>query len=116
MANPIKFRRNTTIGSADAESDDLFLEHCFVDTGDAAALLDCDNPQSIVLGRTGAGKTALLRQIAKQAEHCAEISPEALALNYVTNSNILKFFEESGVNLDIFYSLLWRHIITVELL
>jgi hypothetical protein len=70
-----------------------------------------------VLGRTGAGKTALLRQIKHlHRQTCAELSPEALALNFVTNSSVIQFFEEAGVQLDIFYTLLWRHIITVELL
>lgn len=116
MANPIVFRRNVNIGSADAEADDLYLDECFVNTGDLDSLLDCHDPKCIVLGRTGAGKTALLRQLMKTAEHAVELSPEALALNYVNNSEVLKFFEEAGVNLDVFYSLLWRHIITVELL
>jgi hypothetical protein len=68
------------------------------------------------LGRTGIGKTALIQQVLKNADHAIELSPENLALNYITNSNILKFFEEAGVALDVFYQLLWRHILAVELL
>jgi ABC-type ATPase involved in cell division len=65
------------------------------------------------LGRTGAGKTALLKQILrKHRDTSTELSPEALALNFVTNSSVIQFFEEAGVHLDIFYTLLWRHIIT----
>jgi hypothetical protein len=116
MANPIVFRRNSDIGAPDAEADDLFLSNCFTDTGDLATLLDCQNPRCLVLGRTGSGKTALLKQILRTREHSVELSPEDLALNYVTNSQTLRFFEEAGVQLDIFYTLLWRHIITVELL
>lgn len=115
MANPI-IRRNTDVGAADAESDSLYLENCFVDTGDVANLLDCENPRCIVLGRTGVGKTALLMRIRNTAGRVAELSPETLSLHYVTNSNVLRFFEEAGVELDIFYALLWRHIIAVELL
>jgi hypothetical protein len=116
MANPIIFRRNSDIGAPDAETDDLFLSHCFTDTGDLATLLDCRNPKCLILGRTGSGKTALLKQVIKTGAHAVELSPEALALNYVTNSPTLRFFEEAGVQLDIFFTLLWRHIITVELL
>ncbi len=116
MANPIIFKRNIDIGAADAESDGTFLDECFVDNGDLDALMDCDNPKCIVLGRTGAGKTALLLQVQKQCEHVVELSPEALALSYVNNSQVLRFFEEAGVQLDVFYALLWRHILTVELL
>jgi hypothetical protein len=114
--NPVRFRRNIDIGAADAENDTLYLEHCFVDIGDVETILNCTSPKCIVLGRTGVGKTALIRQICKAATHVAELSPEALSLHYITNSNVLQFFEEAGVHLDIFYSLLWRHIITVELL
>ena len=44
------------------------------------------------------------------------IEPENLALTYVSNSTVLKFFADIGVNLDPFFKLLWRHVITVELL
>src|SRR5262249_52872165 len=70
----------------------------------------------VVLGRTGSGKTALLKRVQKLAENVIEIEPESLSLNYVCNSNVIAFFEEAGVSLDIFYTLLWRHIFTVELL
>jgi len=44
------------------------------------------------------------------------IPPESLSLSYISNSTILNFVAELGVNLDIFYRLLWRHVFTVELL
>ena len=116
VANPIRFRRNIDIGAADAENDDLYLEHCFIDTGDVSTILDCENSKCIILGRTGVGKTALIKEVHKRSEHWSELSPEALSLQYIANSNVLRFFEEAGVHLDIFYSLLWRHIMTVELL
>jgi hypothetical protein len=115
MANPI-ILKNSDIGAPDAESDDLFLENCFQDNGDLETLLDCSNPKCLVLGRTGSGKTALLKQVLRTCEHAKELAPEALALSYVLNSNVLRFFEEAGVRLDVFYALLWRHILTVELL
>jgi len=115
MANPIVFRRNLDVGAADAESDDLYLANCFVDTGDLQILKDCSDPKCLILGRTGSGKTALLKQVLK-APFAVDLSPEDLALNYITNSQVLKFFEAAGVHLDVFYTLLWRHIITVELL
>ncbi|HEY4968854.1 MAG TPA: hypothetical protein VII35_03050, partial [Steroidobacteraceae bacterium] len=104
------------IGAEDAEADQLFLENCFVDTGDVGVLLDCNDPRCLVLGRTGVGKTALLKRCLKSGSHTVELAPEALALSYITNSNVLRFFEEAGVDLEVFYRLLWRHIIVVELL
>jgi len=51
------FRKHDTVGSAAAEHDSLFLDECFVDTGDINFLLDRKNPKRIIVGRTGAGKT-----------------------------------------------------------
>ena len=115
VQNRIVFRRQDTIGANDAE-EDRFLESCFVDTGDLEMLRDCSRPERIVIGRTGAGKTALLRRLIDTAPHAIEIRPENLALTYVSNSNILNFFEELGVNLEVFYKLIWRHAFSVEVL
>lgn len=109
-----KFRRQDNIGSADAE-DDSYLNDCFVDTGDIETLMDCCNPKSIVVGRTGAGKTALLKIMENRTQRVIIIPPESLSLAYISNSTILRFVEHLGVNLDIFYRLLWRHVFTVEL-
>jgi len=81
-----------------------------------AALRDCSNPQTVVLGRTGAGKSALLSRLLEIEQHAVELLPETLALNYIANSNIIQFFETAGVRLDLFYKLLWNHVLTVELL
>ena len=109
-----KFRRQDNIGAADAD-DDVYLQECFVDTGDMETLLDCRNPKSIVVGRTGAGKTALLKVVENGTQRAILIPPESLSLSYISNSTVLKFVEGLGVNLDIFYRLLWRHVFTVEI-
>lgn len=114
--NPIVIRKSYNIGAADAESDTQFLKECFIDTGVLDALLDHDDPRSIILGRTGAGKTALMKEIQERAENCIELAPEALSLGYISNSNVINFFETVGVHLEPFYKLLWQHIFTVELL
>lgn len=111
------FSKNDQIGAAGAEDDEAFLKDCFVDTGDLALLMDLKDPRQIVLGRTGAGKSALLSHVAGVAgRQVIQISPENLALTYVSNSSILSFFESIGVNLDPFFKLLWRHVLTVEVL
>lgn len=110
------FRKHMSIGEADAENDMVFLEECFVDVGDYDVLVNTETPQSIVLGRTGVGKSALIRQIEKNCERVIRIEPEALALRHVSNSTILSFFEGLGVKLDIFYNLLWQHTFAVELI
>jgi hypothetical protein len=57
------FRRNSSVGAMDAESDEKFLRDCFFDTGDLPALVDCGDPKRIVVGRVGAGKSALLSRL-----------------------------------------------------
>jgi len=110
------FRKNMSIGEVDAENDARFLANCFVDNGDLEILEDTTLPQCIVLGRTGSGKSALIEHLEKNSEQVIRIEPDELALKHISNSTILSFFENLGVNLDIFYSLLWQHTLAVELI
>lgn len=111
-----KFRRHDTIGAEGAEQDVEYLRECFVDTGDLAVLRNTKDPRRIVVGRTGAGKSALLLLLAKTEQRVASIEPEQLALSYIANSTILRYLDGLGVNLDLFYRLLWRHIFAIELI
>lgn len=111
-----RFRRNDSVGTADAESDDKYLSECFVETGDLQVLRDCSNPKRLIVGRTGAGKSALLRKLREVERNVIELSPQNLCLSYIANSDVINFFESAGVNLDLFYQLLWKHVLAVELL
>jgi hypothetical protein len=118
MADSSKFtfRKNDRVGDPSAEQDP-YLEACFIDTGDLAVLKDCGDPRAVVVGRTGSGKSALLCHLKGICEQCVEIDLHTFALNYITGSTILTFFErELGVNLDLFYQFLWRHVFVVEIL
>ena len=110
------FRRHDTIGTEGAEQDFEYLRDCFVDTGDLAVLRNTRDPRRIVVGRTGAGKSALLLLLAKTEERVSSIEPEQLALSFLANSTILRHLDGLGVNLDLFYRLLWRHIFAIELI
>lgn len=110
------FRKHDLIGSAAAEDDAQFLQDCFVDTGELQQLIDCKNPMRIIVGRTGAGKSALIAELGRRVENVVELSPHSFSLNFIANSNVLSFFEAAGVNLSVFYGLLWKHILVVELL
>jgi hypothetical protein len=111
-----RFRKNETVGAEGAEQDEEFLGDCFYDQGDLDALRDCAKPTCIVVGRTGAGKTALLMELVDKEEHAIQLEPESLSLQYLSNSTILKYLDDLGVNLDLFYKLLWRHVFAVELI
>lgn len=110
------FRKNSSIGSADAIEDTNYLHEAFVDTGDLEILRDTGKPQCIAVGRTGAGKTALLEYLKKSEDHVIKIDVSNLALNYISNDTVIKYFEDLGINLDPFYKLLWRHILAVEVI
>ncbi|MGJ5817013.1 P-loop ATPase, Sll1717 family [Paludibaculum fermentans] len=116
MNSKFRFRQHDNIGVADAEQDQDFLRKCFVDNGEVAILSNPRDPRRIALGRTGAGKTALLLHFSENTSRVIEIKPESLALAYISNSTILQFVNQLGVNLNIFFKLLWRHVFTVEIL
>ncbi|WP_199740039.1 P-loop ATPase, Sll1717 family [Acidovorax sp. FJL06] len=110
------FRRNSHIGAMDAESDNKYLKECFFETGDLQVLQDCSEPKRIVVGRVGAGKSALLGRLLETFPNAIEVKAEDLSLNWISNSDIIQFFENAGVKLDLFYQLLWKHVFVVELL
>lgn len=110
------FRKNETVGYPAAEQDGDFLQDCFVDSGDVSLLKSESNPICIVIGRTGAGKSALLRQLAvTEPDRSITIEPEHLAFHYLANSDIVQKLEMIGVNLSLFYKLLWKHIFFIEI-
>ncbi|AKH19216.1 P-loop ATPase, Sll1717 family [Sedimenticola thiotaurini] len=110
------FSTHDDIGAAAAEDDTAFLGPCYVDTGDLDVLLNLENSKRVIVGRTGAGKSALMSHILNTEENVISLSPHSLSLNYIANNNVIGFFEEAGVSLSVFYALLWRHILVVELL
>src|SRR5436190_11858098 len=110
-----KFRRNIDLGSLDAESD-KFLFDAFVEKDDLEILKNTKDPKCIILGRTGVGKSALIRYIENSEEHIVRIQPEAISLRHLSNSDIINYFQKLGVKLDLFYKVLWTHIFIVELI
>ncbi|WP_201584795.1 P-loop ATPase, Sll1717 family [Psychrobacter jeotgali] len=114
----IKIRPNMKIGQLDAESDGKFLSECYINNGLIDVLINTNTSEAIILGRTGAGKTASLLTIDERIdqEHSKLLDLENVFLRYIDNSNIIKFLTDNDVNLDLFYKYLWRHVLTVEFL
>ncbi len=111
------FRKNDSIGNPAAESDAAFLVNCFVDNeGDLGILRNCEDERGILVGRTGAGKTALLTMLLNKEERVISLDPHDLALGYISDSPVLTFFESLGIKMDVFYRALWRHVFVVEIL
>jgi len=108
--------RNCNVGAPDAETDKDLLATCFVENGCIEQVVDTESAASLIVGRTGAGKSATLIRLEQIADNVVEVNPSDLSFKYVENSTILKFFRDAGVNLDIFYRMLWRHVLITELL
>ena len=111
-----RFKKNDNIGSPEAESDEDYLAECFIDTGDLEVLRDFKDTKRIIVGRTGAGKSALIRTLVAHEDNVIELKPENLSLSFLANSEVLRFFEDAGTQLDVFYQLLWKHVLAVELI
>lgn len=110
-----KIKRSLNIGSPDAETDDILFD-VFVNIENLNDILDVKNQKSILIGRTGSGKSAIVRYLLKNCEKIVQIEPEAMSLRFLSNSTILKYFKTLDVNLNLFYKVLWKHVFVVELL
>lgn len=110
-----KIRKSQLIGSPDAETD-KFVLNAFVSIDNLHEILDTQNQKSILLGRTGSGKSAIIKYLKNNCDNVQEIAPEAMSLRFLSNSTILQYFDKLGVNLNLFYKVLWKHVFIVELL
>lgn len=109
------FSRNQKVGQPAAESENDF-SNVFVDTPSFNALIDIMNPQCIIIGRTGVGKSALIRRVEETQHKVKRISPEEMSIRFLSNSTILDYLRSVGVNLNFFYKILWKHVFIVELI
>jgi hypothetical protein len=103
------FRKHHIIGYADAVEDNAWLENCFVDNGTLDILRDVTDARCAVVGRTGVGKSALLRMLGHNEDRTIELDPESLALTYLSSNSTISFYSEAGVNMNLFFDMLWRH-------
>ena len=110
-----KFLPGMTFGTIAAERDSL-LSDCFFPTAFYQRVRDINDVGSGLIGRSGSGKTAILEQLKMDHLRAVTIHPEELAFRYLGESDLIKALRQSGVNLDYFYKLLWRHVFVVEIL
>jgi hypothetical protein len=58
------FKKTDRIGAAAAENDE-YLNDCFVDTGITDILKSPGDSRTVLISRTGAGKSAIISQLTK---------------------------------------------------
>lgn len=85
LGSSVVLKPNTNIGSVAAEEDQFFLSNCFVETSNFEAICDMDSSKCVLLGRTGAGKSAIIQKLLADKKHCVSVDPQSLSLNYIAN-------------------------------
>lgn len=120
MANYI-FRKNSQIGNLDAEYD-TFLKSCFLETNVYSNLLSFESSlnftKRVIVGRTGSGKTALLKQLSdspKIKKHSV-IEAESTVFEHIKNNVFISDLIDKGIDLRIFYKSLWIHVLLVKVI
>jgi Cdc6-like AAA superfamily ATPase len=112
--NPVVLKPGMTIGANAAEMDDEFLLQCFVHYPPVELCINMASRGMVIDGRTGSGKTAILKFIHSKSEHSVEIDPSEMAMSYVSNSDALNFLHAIGADLDLLFQALWKHVLCIE--
>jgi hypothetical protein len=111
MNTKIVLRPGVHIGEPAAEDDEKFLRTCFIDLPIVDQLRDLESSKCVLLGRTGAGKTAILNHIEAIGDNSIRIDPKDISFEYLTNSRIISFLLEEGCDLSVLFQILWKHIL-----
>lgn len=116
MSDHFIFKKSDKVGVADAADDGDFLIDNFIDTGDYSAVIEFGNVERFILGGAGIGKTALITKLAEDRSNVIVINPDSLSMSYISSSNIISYLTDLNVNFDLFYRMLWRHVLVIEVL
>jgi hypothetical protein len=108
--------KNFNVGNRAAEADRKFLLDCFVETDSYNEIIEPGNSRSVLLGRTGAGKSAIIEYVKATQQSVYEFDVSGMAFNYIANNNYVIALEREGVDLSLFYQILWKHVICLELI
>ena len=116
------FKDDSIIGNLEAETD-TFLNNCFIETNAYKTLLcfDDNDPKffkRIIVGRTGSGKTALLKQISKNfnINPNSIIEAEKTIFEHIKNNKYISELIDSGIDLRVFFKALWIHVILTKII
>lgn len=118
------FRNNDEIGKLEAESD-TYLDACFYETNIFKGIMNFDSSEKnpdftkrIIVGRTGSGKSALLRKILDEGSIKVydKIEAENTIFEHVKNNVFISSLNENGIDLRVFYKSLWLHALLIKVI
>lgn len=111
-----RLRSTFSLGGEQAEADSL-LDDAFYESDDFTVISSRDDKRCFVVGRTGSGKSAALQRLEElNPDHVIRISPENLSLPYITNLQAIRYLDSLEINLDNFWTTLWKHVLLVEII
>jgi hypothetical protein len=120
----LKFRKNAEIGKLEAETDS-FLDSCFYESDVFKGIIDFDSTENnpdftrrIIVGRTGSGKSALLRKIVScnQIKVHDTIEAENTVFEHIINNVFISKLIDENIDLRVFYKALWLHVLLVKVI
>lgn len=109
------------IGTIDAERD-IFLEDYFWETqvfNDLTCFDENDYSFSkrVIVGRTGSGKTALLKKINSLTNmKSVTIEAESMIFEHIKNNVFINSLIENNIDIRIFYKSLWLHVLLIKVI
>lgn len=117
-----KFKGSDQIGSLDAETDN-FLSYCFLESNVYSTLKmynhkDADFVKRIIVGRTGSGKTAILKKLTDDPsiKQTSVIEAESTVFEHINNNIFISKLIETGIDLRVFYKSLWIHVLLIRVI
>ncbi|RWC26984.1 MAG: DNA repair ATPase [Mesorhizobium sp.] len=105
--------RDIRVGKNAAEEDEDLLYECFVGNTALNEVLDVSTNASILSGRTGSGKSAIIQYVTRN-KNAAFVSPSEMAMTHIANSDVLRFLHDIGADLNLFFQAVWKHALLVE--
>ena len=109
------------IGTIDAERD-IFLEDYFLETQIFNDLICFDEDEfsftkRVIVGRTGSGKTALLKKInalTNMKSSCVEA--ESMIFEHIKNNVFINELIANSIDIRVFYKSLWLHVLLIKII
>lgn len=112
-SNPILIDSNDNIGALSAEKDDKYLFKCFFDHPAHRDITQSEAARSILYGRTGTGKTAVIRYLEKHQEKTKIIDLSEVSLDYLVNCDAIQLLHDLDMDANVIFQAFWRYIICV---